>query len=132
MGLAIFAFLKRRFLSFRREAVVLWYAFRNPQTPFALKAASLLTGLYLVSPIDLIPFPLPLLGMVDDVVIVPLAVSFIARRLPPGVHAEAGRKADLWIARWFKRPLLAAAVSLAVLVAIWVVLLYLIYRFFFG
>ena len=45
MPLAILAFLKRRFLSFRREAVVLWYAFRNPQTPFALKAASLLTGL---------------------------------------------------------------------------------------
>lgn len=130
--MAILAVLKRRFLSFRREAVVLWYAFRNPQTPFVLKAASLLTGLYLVSPIDLIPFTVPFLGVVDDLLIVPLAVSFIAKRLPPGVHEEAGRKADLWIARWFKRPLLAAAVILAVLVAIWAALLYLIYRLIVG
>ena len=126
--MAVLALLKGRFFAFRREAVVLWYAFRNPQTPFALKAASLLAGLYLLSPIDLIPFTIPLLGVVDDLVIVPLAVSLIAKRLPPGVHEEAGRKADLWIARWFKRPLLAAAVMLAVLVAIWAVLLYLIYR----
>lgn len=107
---------------------MLWYAFRDPKTPFALKVASLLTGLYLVSPIDLIPFTVPLLGVVDDLVIVPLAVGFIAKRLPANVHEDAGRKADMWIARWFKRPLLAALVILAILIAIWAVLLYLIYR----
>lgn len=130
--MAVLDFLKRRLLSFRREAVVLWYAFRNPRTPFALKAASLAVGAYLVSPIDLIPFTIPFFGVVDDLVIVPLAVSFIAKRLPAGVHEEAGRRADLWIARWFKRPLLAAAVILAVLIAIWAALLYLAYRLIAG
>lgn len=61
--LAVLGVLKRRFLSFRKEAVVLWYAFRDPRTPFALKVASLLTGLYLASPIDLIPFNVPFLGI---------------------------------------------------------------------
>lgn len=125
-------FLKRRFFLFRREAVMLWFAFRDPRTPAYLKAASLLTGLYLISPIDLIPFAFPVLGVVDDLIIVPFAVSFITRRLPGDVHGNAGDRADRWIARWFKRPLLAAAIILGVLVLIWVGLLYLIYRFFAG
>lgn len=128
----IFNLLKRRFMLFRREAVMLWYAFRDRRTPFYLKAASLFTGLYLLSPIDLIPFPVPVLGVVDDLVIVPLLVGFIARRLPQGVRAEAGENADLWIARWFKRPLIAIVVILALLVAIWLVLLYLVYRYLAG
>nr|WP_314073866.1 DUF1232 domain-containing protein [uncultured Roseococcus sp.] len=124
--------LKRRFLAFRREAAVLWFAFRNPATPWPLKAASLLTGLYLLSPIDLIPFTVPVLGVVDDLVLVPLAVSFISGRLPAVVQGQAGMQADRFIARWFKRPLLAALVILGVIVAIWLGLLYLLYRYVAG
>lgn len=124
--------LKRRFLSFRREAAVLWFAFRNPATPWPLKAASLLTGLYLLSPIDLIPFSVPLLGVVDDLVLVPLAVSLISGRLPVAVRGEAGQKADRFIARWFKRPLLAALVIVAGLLVVWLGLLYLAYRLLAG
>ncbi|MBS7810824.1 YkvA family protein [Roseococcus pinisoli] len=123
---------KRRFLAFRREAAVLWFAFRNPATPWPLKAASLLTGLYLLSPIDLIPFTVPVLGVVDDLVLVPLAVSFISGRLPAVVQGQAGMQADRFIARWFKRPLLAALVILGVIVAIWLGLLYLLYRYVAG
>ncbi|MDH4991658.1 YkvA family protein [Aquamicrobium lusatiense] len=130
--MAVFGILKRRFLAFRREAVVLWYAFRDPRTPRWLRLASLATGLYLLNPIDLIPFTIPLLGVVDDLIIVPAAVGFISKRLPAAVHQEAGEKADRWIARWFKRPLLAAAVILGILVVIWAVLLYLIYRWLAG
>lgn len=130
--MAVFGILKRRFLAFRREAVVLWYAFRDPRTPRWLRLASLATGLYLLNPIDLIPFTIPLLGVVDDLIIVPAAVGFISKRLPAAVHREAGEKADRWIARWFKRPLLAAAVILGVLIVIWAVLLYFIYRWLAG
>ncbi len=125
-------FLKKRFLLFRREAVMLLYAFLHPQTPFALKAANLAAGLYLLSPIDLIPFTVPLFGVVDDLVIVPLAVGFIAKRLPQEVRDSAGDKADRWIARWLKRPLLALAVALSVLVLIWATILYLLYRYVAG
>jgi uncharacterized membrane protein YkvA (DUF1232 family) len=124
--------LKRRFMLFRREAVMLLYAFRDRRTPFYLKVASLFAGLYLLSPIDLIPFPVPLLGVVDDLVIVPLLVGFIAKRLPQDVRDTAGSKADNWLERWFRRPLIAVAVILALLVAIWLLLLYLIYRYLAG
>lgn len=124
--------LKRRFLLFRREAVMLWYAFRDRRTPFYLKVASLFAGLYLLSPIDLIPFPVPVLGVIDDLVIVPLLVGFIAKRLPQDVRNTAGGKADNWLKRWFRRPLIAVAVILALLVVVWVALLYLIYRYLAG
>jgi len=128
----VLGIIKRRLLSFRREAVILWFAFRDPRTPAALKLASLAAALYLVSPFDLIPFTIPFFGVVDDLVIVPLAVRLIARRLPPGLYDEAGRRADRWIARWFKRPLLALALILLALILVWAVLLYIAYRLLAG
>lgn len=125
-------FLKRRFLSFRREAVLLGFAIRNPATPWYLKAASLLAGLYLISPIDLIPITVPFLGVLDDAIIVPTAVALITRSLPLAVAAEAGGKADVFVQRWFKRPLLAAALILGGLVVIWFAVLYLLYRLILG
>lgn len=125
-------FLKRRFLRFRLDAVALWFAFRDPRTPFPLKVASLFTGLYLISPIDLIPIMVPFFGLLDDLIIVPLAVGFITKRLPEPVRIDTKRKADRWIARWFKRPLLALAIIVGVLILIWLVLLYLIIRLIFG
>ena len=51
-------------------------------------------ALYLFSPIDLIPDVLPVIGMVDDLVLVPLAIRWLLKRLPPGIaQAAASRRA---------------------------------------
>lgn len=71
-----------RFLRFRKEVVLLWKAFWAPGTPFYLKAAAVLAAFYLVWPADILPDIIPLAGWVDDVVIVPLIVSWIVSRLP--------------------------------------------------
>ena len=71
-----------RFLRFRKEVILLWKAFWAPGTPLYLKIATVLAALYLVSPADLIPDIIPILGWLDDVVIVPLIVSWIVSRLP--------------------------------------------------
>ena len=71
-----------RFLTFRRELVTLWRAFLAPETPWHLKALMLLVPAYLLSPIDLIPDLIPFLGWVDDLVIVPMLVSWIVKMLP--------------------------------------------------
>jgi uncharacterized membrane protein YkvA (DUF1232 family) len=71
-----------RFFIFRKELMILWKAFRHAETPFYLKAAMLLVPLYLVSPIDIIPDFIPLLGIIDDFVVVPLLMSWIVSRLP--------------------------------------------------
>ena len=72
----------RRLLQFRTELVTLWHAFFAPETPVHLKALMLLIPAYLLSPIDLIPDFIPILGWVDDAIVIPLLVSLIVRMLP--------------------------------------------------
>jgi len=74
--------LLARFLTFRKELSTLWQAFVSSETPVHLKALMLLVPAYLLSPIDLIPDVIPLLGWVDDFIVVPLLVSLIVKLLP--------------------------------------------------
>ena len=83
-----------RLVLFRKEVVQLWKAFWAPETPFYLKAATLFTAFYLVNPIDLIPDLVPFAGWIDDIVLVPLMVSWIVSRLPVKVKADHRERYD--------------------------------------
>ena len=74
----------------RGDARMLWRALRHPMAPGWLKPAVALLVLYVLSPVDLIPDAVPLLGIVDDVVLVPLAIRHLLRRLPTALRAEIG------------------------------------------
>jgi uncharacterized membrane protein YkvA (DUF1232 family) len=83
------------------DARLLWRALRHPQSPGWLKLGVAGIALYLLSPLDLIPDVLPLLGVVDDLVLVPLAVGFLLRRLPAQIRADIGADApNPGQARW--------------------------------
>ena len=86
--------LVSRFVLFRKEAVQLWKAFWAPQTPFYLKAATLFAAFYLLNPIDIIPDIIPFAGWIDDIVLVPLMVSWIVGRLPVPVKADHRERND--------------------------------------
>ena len=76
----------------RGDARLLWLALKHPLSPGWLKPAVALMVLYVLSPVDLIPDVIPLLGLVDDVVLLPLAIRFILKRLPTRVREDiAGR-----------------------------------------
>jgi uncharacterized membrane protein YkvA (DUF1232 family) len=75
----------------RGDARQLWFALRHPDAPASLKVGTALIVLYVLSPIDLVPDMLPVIGVVDDLVIVPLAVRWLLNRLPPHI-AEAGAR----------------------------------------
>ncbi len=77
-----------RLVLFRKEVVQLWKALWSPHTPLYLKAATLFVAFYLVNPIDIIPDVLPILGWADDVILVPMMVSWIVSRLPVPVKAD--------------------------------------------
>lgn len=66
----------------RQDARTLWHALRHPARPAWLRPSVALLALYLLSPIDLIPEVLPVVGIVDDLVLVPLIISWMIRRLP--------------------------------------------------
>jgi uncharacterized membrane protein YkvA (DUF1232 family) len=67
----------------RGDARRLWFALRHPAAPAWLKVGTALIVLYVLSPVDLIPDVIPLLGWVDDVVIVPFAIRWLLSRVPP-------------------------------------------------
>jgi uncharacterized membrane protein YkvA (DUF1232 family) len=71
-----------RLLQFRAELMILWRAFVATETPIWLKGLMLLVPLYLISPLDLIPDFIPFAGWLDDLVVIPLLVSWIVGLLP--------------------------------------------------
>lgn len=77
-----------RLLQFRRELVILWRAFMAAETPVWLKGLMLLVPAYLISPIDILPDFIPVLGWLDDLVVVPLLVSWIVSMLPQKAEAR--------------------------------------------
>jgi uncharacterized membrane protein YkvA (DUF1232 family) len=76
----------------RGDARQLWFALRHPGAPGWLKLGTALIALYVLSPIDLIPEVLPVIGVVDDLVLVPLAIRWLLKRLPPDIKAAAARR----------------------------------------
>ena len=99
----------------RRDIAVLLFAMLRHDTPRAVKFLFPLTLLYLVSPIDLVPDTIPLLGAVDDMVILPAATEFLVRMLPPQTRAEGEQS----VARYGTLILVVASLVLI----LWLILL---------
>jgi uncharacterized membrane protein YkvA (DUF1232 family) len=77
----------------KADARVLWYALQHPQSPRWLKVGAVGMVAYLLSPVDMIPDMLPMLGMVDDMVLIPLAMRWLLGRLPASIRDYAERRA---------------------------------------
>ena len=71
----------------------LWFALGHPQAPGWLKGGAAAVVLYLVSPIDLIPDVLPVIGVLDDLIIVPMALRWLLARLPEHIRHYADERA---------------------------------------
>lgn len=102
----------------REDLVILFFAWRNPATPRYIKTMLLFTIGYLISPIDFIPDYLPLMGLVDDVAIVPAALLYIMRLLPPVVRQECEQNTERVKARM---PYILTGI--AILLTAWVLFL---------
>ena len=76
----------------RGDARRLWFALRHPAAPGWLKPATALLLLYLVSPLDLLPDSLPVIGVLDDLLLLPMAVRWMLSRLPTGLRADLDRR----------------------------------------
>lgn len=107
----------------KRDVLVVYLAARDPRTPWALRLLALAVAAYALSPIDLVPDFIPVLGYLDDLLIVPLGLALVLRLLPPPVLLAARERAARMLAR--PRSWLAAAliimlwVLLAVLLFVW-------------
>lgn len=75
------------------DARLLWYALLHPQSPPWLKWGTAGIVLYLLSPIDLVPDFIPVVGLLDDLVLVPLAMRWLLRKLPRHIFDDIRRRA---------------------------------------
>ena len=71
-----------------RDAHAVWLAARDPRTPWIAKAVALAPAAYAFSPIDLIPDFVPVVGLLDDLILVPAGLWLAMRLIPPEVLAE--------------------------------------------
>jgi uncharacterized membrane protein YkvA (DUF1232 family) len=81
--------LRSRAQALKRETFALYLAFRDPRTPWYARLWALLVLAYALSPIDLIPDFVPVLGYLDDLILIPLGIALALRIIPPGVMEDA-------------------------------------------
>jgi uncharacterized membrane protein YkvA (DUF1232 family) len=103
---------RQRLHALKRESLVVYYAARDPRLPWHVRLLALLVAAYALSPIDLIPDFIPVLGYLDDLVLVPLGVALVIRLTPAHITADAREQAG----RALEKPVsIAAAVVIALL-----------------
>ena len=107
--------LRRWATELKQQTLVAYFAARDPRTPWLVRLLALCIAAYALSPIDLIPDFIPVLGYLDDLIIVPLGLVLVLRLVPAEVMLAAREKAGAVV----DRPISHAMG--AVIVAIWVV-----------
>ena len=96
-----------------RDGLALYIAARDPRTPWFAKLLALLVAAYALSPIDLIPDAIPVLGFLDEIILLPIAIALIARLIPSEIMAESRTAAE----RMVQKP--RSKAGAAIIIGIW-------------
>lgn len=102
----------------KRDGVTLWFAGKHPDTPWYAKALGLLVVAYALSPIDLIPDFIPVLGYVDDILLLPALIWLTVKLLPQSVLAKCRVQADAWMAEKGSKP--GSRAGATMIIVLWV------------
>jgi uncharacterized membrane protein YkvA (DUF1232 family) len=113
----VFEGIQRWARTIKRDVVALWLAARDPRVPWLAKVMAGLVAAYALSPIDLIPDFIPVLGYLDDLIIVPLGILAVVAMIPAPLMVEFRAEA----AQRQARP--SSRIGLVLIVAVWVIVL---------
>ena len=83
---------KQRARELKSETYSLYLAYKDPRTPWYAKAIAICTVAYALSPIDLIPDFIPIIGYLDDIILVPAGIALAIRLIPAEVLEDARSK----------------------------------------
>lgn len=109
--------LRARISRLRGDVLTLWFAMRHPDTPLAPKLLAAFTAAYALSPVDLIPDFIPVLGLLDDLILIPLLVAATVRLVPEPVLRECRERAENHLASGQRKPVSRA--GLALMIFLW-------------
>ncbi len=104
--------------SLKKQTLTVYFASRDPETPILVRALAIGVAAYALSPIDLIPDWIPIIGYLDDLIIVPLGLALIVRLTPAHVIARSQERA----AELAERPV--SYVAACCIVLVWLLALY--------
>ena len=107
---------KERMRALKKETFALYCACRHPAVPWYAKALALIVVGYALSPIDLIPDFVPVLGYLDDLVLIPLGIMLVIRLIPEEVFAECRRQSEEIVGRTTR----LAKIAAGIIVTIWI------------
>lgn len=112
--------LRTRLQALKRQALQVWFIARHPRLPWHVRLLAMAVAAYAFSPIDLIPDFIPVLGLLDDVVLIPLGVAWVLKLTPAEVREEARAQAEVAATRPVSRiaAILIAAIWLGLLAAL--------------
>ena len=113
----------------KRDAHALYLAARDPRVPWYAKALALAVAAYALSPIDLIPDFIPVIGYLDDLIIVPAGIALVIGMIPPELMAEHREQATVALDTPVSRT--AAAVIISIWIAAFVLTAWLLRRYLF-
>src|SRR5215207_3761726 len=85
---------RQRVRRLKTETYALYLAYRDPRVPWYARVVAACVVAYDISPIDLIPDFIPLLGYLDDLILVPLGIALAIRLIPPQVLADCRAQAE--------------------------------------
>jgi uncharacterized membrane protein YkvA (DUF1232 family) len=110
----------------KRDIVTLWFACRHPQMPLTAKIAAVLIVAYAFSPIDLIPDFIPVLGFLDELILLPAMIWLTLKLIPDAVLSESRVAAQAWINA--HRPKPRNYIAAAIIILLWIGATWLIWR----
>jgi uncharacterized membrane protein YkvA (DUF1232 family) len=109
---------KEKARALKRETYAVYLACRDPRVPWYGRVLAACIVAYAFSPIDLIPDYVPILGYLDDLILIPLGIAVVLKTIPPEVMVECREKAAIAMAGGKPKNWIAAAI----IVAIWILL----------
>lgn len=99
----------------KRDSLTVYFAARDPRTPWLVRLLALAVAAYALSPLDLIPDFIPVLGYLDDLLLLPLGILLVIRLTPPDVIAVSREKAEHAASRPVSR------IAAVVIITLWLV-----------
>jgi len=122
-GPAWYAKLRRRAKRLKRQVWALFLSWKDPATPFLARVVIACAIAYALSPIDLIPDFIPVLGQLDDLVILPALIALAIRLIPPEVSARTRREAWKHLASGDRVKTPAATMAAIFFALLWIALI---------
>ncbi len=114
----------------KRDVMTLWFALKHPDTPWYARVLAAVITAYALSPVDLIPDFIPILGYLDDLILVPAGVWLLLRIVPEQVLTDSRSLSEQWFQAQKEKP--RSIAGLSVILCLWCIAAWATFRLIFN